>query len=909
MSKIVTDTLTKQIEALQRDIAEHVRTEEELRNTCAKLEQQMRERSAALTQMNAALQQQATLLHSFLECMSEDVIVVDGQGKIVLVNQAARQTLGIGPVDAPEKDWSRFAQIYSSDRQTFFPPEQLPLVRALRGEAVNDCEQFIRSVDNPEGLWRSVNGRPLLDAEGRVSGGLAVGRNITERKRLEEALRASEERFRRAFDDAAIGMALVALDGRFLQVNRSFCHIVGYEEPELLAATFQMITYPEDLAADLTGARQLLAGEIATYQMEKRYIHKDGSLRWVLLSVSLARHEEGEPLYFVSQIQDITERKQTEEKLRRSYQQVEEARQRAEHQAIEFARFSKELAVARAQAESATRAKSEFLATMSHEIRTPMNGIIGMIGLLLDTELTPEQQEYAETVRNSADALLTIINDILDFSKIEAGKLELEVIDFDLRHAVEESLELLAERAHAKGLELIHLIHADVPITVRGDPGRLRQILLNLLGNALKFTEHGEVMVEVKTLESHPASQDRDAGQTEGRSRSPASWRLEFSVRDTGIGIPADRLDRLFRSFSQVDTSTTRKYGGTGLGLAICKKLVELMGGDIEVQSTLGVGSTFRFTVRLEPQSQETRPPLFPRVDLRGLRALVVDDNATNRAVLFHYLAAWGMECTCVESGAQGLWALREAHLQARPYQVAILDFQMPDMDGLEVARTIRADATLSSLPLVLFSSVGFRGEAAQAREVGVDAYLAKPLRHAQLYQTLATLLGRTVTENTPPTPAFVTRHSLTEATARRRPLILVVEDNIVNQKLAVRLIEKMGYRADVAANGLEALEALSRISYAAVLMDCFMPEMDGFEATAAIRLREQSTGAHIPIIAMTANARQEDKEQCLAVGMDDYLSKPIKPDTLKAMLERWTTVSGEHPSPIPAANETVMRQ
>ncbi|MGE0683835.1 MAG: TIGR03619 family F420-dependent LLM class oxidoreductase [Candidatus Binatia bacterium] len=332
-----------------------------------------------------------------------------------------------------------------------------------------------------------------------------------------------------------------------------------------------------------------------------------------------------------------------------------------------------------------------------------------------------------------------------------------------------------------------------------------------------------------------------------------------------------------------------------------------VFGGSIEVQSTPGVGSTFRFTVCLEQQSQEAPSTPFPLADLHGLRALVIDDNATNRAVLFHYLSAWGMECTCVENGEHGLRALREAHLQAHPYHMAILDFHMPDMDGLEVARAIRADTRLASLPLVLFSSVGLRGEAAQARQAGINAYLTKPVRHSQLYQTLAAMPGRALQKNTPPAPSFVPRHSLTETTAQRRPLLLLVEDNIVNQKLAVRLLEKMGYRADVAANGLEALEAFSRISYAAILMDCLMPEMDGFEATTAIRLREQATGAHVPIIAMTANAMQEDKERCLAVGMDDYIAKPIKPDTLKAIVARWTTMELQDVSPAPSLDETLL--
>ncbi len=545
------------------------------------------------------------------------------------------------------------------------------------------------------------------------------------------------------------------------------------------------------------------------------------------------------------------------------------------------------------QAQAAARAKSAFLAMITHELRTPMNGVIGMASLLLDTPLTEEQRSFTHTIQQCGEAQLSLINDVLECSKIEAGKLELESLDFHLRTTVEDVLSQFAERAQRKGLEITGLVHAAVPNALRGDPGRLRQVLTNFVGNAIKFTERGEVTLQ--------AFLERD---------SPSGVTIKFEITDSGIGISEEVQARLFQAFAQADSSTTRKYGGTGLGLAISKQLVELMGGEVGLRSRPGQGTTFWCTAIFQKQPV-CAPAIVPSVELSGRRILIVDDNESNRTILHHLVSGWGMRDDQARNADEAMQMLEQAAAQGRPYDAAVLDMLMPGKDGLQLAQDIRAHRQGAGVRLIVLTSLIQPGHAERARRAGFTAYLTKPVRHDQLQSCLRVVFGLQKSATVPRpdgglavAPTLITRHTLAEQ--RARPRILVAEDNVVNQKLAVRMLERLGYQPDIVSNGQDALTAFERDTYAAIVMDCQMPVLDGYEATRRIREQEQRpdasrTRAHIPIIALTANAMPGDRERCKAAGMDDYLTKPVKTDDLGRILQRWAPPVAPDALPAPA--------
>jgi PAS domain S-box-containing protein len=801
---------------------------------------------AALREVKDAAEANERRTRLIVDSAYDAYVAMDADGRIVDWNRQAERTFG----------WSRAEAVGRPLHEVIIPP-------AYREAHLQGVRRFLTTGEGPL-LQRRLE-VPALRRDGTefpvelTIAPLRVGaewlfsaflHDITERTRGEKALRDSESLFHSLVQTLPVCLFRKDRQGRFIFANQPFCAELKLGLADVVGKT-DLDLYPPELATKYMADDQRIIETGQVFEDVEEHIGPDGGKSYVSVLKAPLRDAHQNVIGMQGIFWDVTARKRAEEALR----QAKEA------------------------AEAASRAKSEFLANMSHEIRTPMNAIIGMTELLLDTPLGTEQRDYLETVKKSADSLLSVINDILDFSKIEAGKLELEHTPFDLRDSLGDMLNTLALRAHQKRLELACHIAPDVPATVVGDPMRLRQVLINLLGNAIKFTSVGEVVVRVRV--QGPEGGMPSERESSGIILPSASCSLHFEVCDTGIGIPQAKQAMIFEAFAQVDGSTTRRYGGTGLGLAISSRLVERMGGRIWVESVPRQGSSFHFTARFGVRDAAVDRQANPEPGkLRGLSVLVVDDNATNRFILAETLSQWQMRPTLVADATTAMQELVRAQQVGEPFTLVLLDAHMPEEDGFSLAQRIRQHPDLTGATVMMLSSACQPVDARRCQELGLAAYLTKPIKQADLYRAILAALGAPTAEladaATPPTvPAG-------------RPLrLLLAEDNPVNQKLAVRLLEKKGHTVVVAGNGAEAVRATAADeSFDLVLMDVQMPEMDGFEATAAIRAREQVSGRHIPILAMTAYAMKGDRERCLDSGMDGYVSKPIQPRELWQAIE-----------------------
>jgi two-component system sensor histidine kinase/response regulator len=784
-------------------------------------------------QAEQALRNSEALYHSLVENLPMNVFRKDLDGHFTFANRLFCEALGV-----------RHDQIIGKTDFDFYRPE-LAEKYCRDDRHVLETGQVLEAVEehhksDGSKIYVQVLKTPVRDSEGRVVGTQGMFWDVTARKVTEEALRESQQRLQSILDNARAVIYVKSLDGRYVLVNRLFESLFHARRGDVVGKT-DFDLFPQAMAEAFRANDERVLAAGAALQFEEVAPHDEAPHTYISTKF-LLYDANGVPQALCGISTDITERKRAEVEL---------------HKAKEAA-------------ESANLAKSVFLANMSHEIRTPMNGIIGMTELVLDTALSPEQRDYLNLVKESADSLLSVINDILDFSKVEAGKLELEQIAFALRDNLGDTMKSLAFRAHTKGLELACHVAPDVPAFVTGDPGRLRQVLTNLVGNAIKFTDGGEVVVDVSLGEDIASS---------GANGEPSNdIVLHFCISDTGVGVPADKQEIIFEAFEQADTSTTRRFGGTGLGLAISRRLVELLGGHIWLDSEEGKGSRFHFTARLAHAESLERAPRAEPASLVDLPVLVVDDNATNRRILVEMLTNWRMKPFAVEGGRPALSAMQRAAAAGHPFSLVLLDANMPEVDGFQLAEEINKHPELTGATIMLLTSGDRPDDVRRCRQLGIASYLMKPVAQSELLDAIMAAVGSRIS------PAETTA---AVAPPGRHLRVLLAEDSIVNQKLAVYLLEKWGHRITVANNGREAVSLAQTGAFDLVLMDVQMPEMDGLEATAILREQEAGTSRHLPIVAMTAHAMVGDRERCLQAGMDDYLSKPIRARELLAVIEQ----------------------
>ena len=769
-------------------------------------------------------------LNVILNAAGEGICGLDSEGQITFVNPMAATLWGYGPTELIGHNLHAAVHHTHADGSPY-PAEECPVMVALHDGTVHHADGDVYWRKDGSSFAVEFTSTPVLE-QGRVTGAVVVFKDITARRAMEADLRRSSRYFELSRDL----VCAVDLDGRVRQVNAAWTRILGWSESELLGHHFTKFVHPDDREAAAREAGRT-AGQGFGNEFVNRYRTKHGEWRWLEWS-ALAAAEEG--LIYAS-ARDITDRKRVEAELSNAHDKALEA----------------------------SRLKSEFLANMSHEIRTPLNGVIGIGGLLLDTALDEEQREYVEAVNASGEALIAVVNDILDFSKIEAGKLDLDCHRFELRDLVDDIWSMLATSAHDKSLELVAWVDEDLPDAVYGDSVRVRQVLTNFATNAIKFTALGDVVLRVT---AEPL-EDGTSG-------------MRFAVTDTGIGVEHDALERIFDAFAQADNSTTRRYGGTGLGLAISRQLVDLMGGKIGVTSETGVGSTFWFTIPLtlgSPESDARRRP-----DFEGARVLVADEYLTSRVILDHQLSAWNMACDTAAKPGDAMRMLGEAMLTGRPYELMIINGRTTPGDDMRLAEAIKANPGLRSTRLLMLGVDASMRE--PATDAGVDGFLTKPARRLRLVNEIARLVG---SDDAPPQRDRAGRQPASPKAADQGQLVLLAEDNAINQLVAVRMLEQRGFRVDVAANGRDAVQMHAAGDYDLILMDCQMPELDGYAATAEIRAGE-APDTHIAIIALTANTLKGDRERCLAAGMDSYLGKPLRATDLDAAIAQALALSGK---------------